>query len=83
MRNMLQRGRIVLSWFLMGVMVLTFAGTNLLQHPLPFRYQPGFYLLAGKEMQKKSPEIRFPAGTAHCALWRIDCNRTSFLGRLV
>lgn len=26
MRNMLQRGRIVLSWLLMGVMVLTFAG---------------------------------------------------------
>ena len=26
MRNMLQRGRIVLSWLLMGAMVLTFAG---------------------------------------------------------
>lgn len=26
MRNMLQRGRIVLSWLLMGVMVLAFAG---------------------------------------------------------
>lgn len=26
MRNMLQRGRIVLAWLLMGVMVLTFGG---------------------------------------------------------
>ena len=81
MRNMLQRGRIVLSWLLMGVMVLTFAGivapvlpqwpapgTNLLQRPLSLGYQPGLRLLAGQTAQKESPEIYFPAGTAHRAL---------------
>ena len=101
MRNMLQRGRIVLSWLLMGAMVLTFAG---IVAPVLPQWQVLPDLLAGNLLviaviivltlllgriycsvlcplgisqtsssgcqtaQKESPEIYFPAGTAHRAL---------------